>query len=82
MKAKQINGGTQRTFAVVFDTGDEVLENLVAFAKNHELSAAAFTGLGAFSDVVLGFFDWQRKDYERIPIQEQVEVSAWSATSP
>jgi uncharacterized protein len=74
MKAKQIDGGTQRTFAVVFDTGDEVLENLDIFAREQALSAAAFTGLGAFSDAVLGFFDWQRKDYKRIPIQEQVEV--------
>jgi uncharacterized protein len=24
---------------------------------------------------VLGFFDWQRKDYRRIPVREQVEVT-------
>lgn len=74
MKAKLINEDAQRTFAVVFDAGDEVLENLRAFARDHALSAAAFTGLGAFSDVVLGFFDWQKKDYKRIPVKEQVEV--------
>ena len=74
MKAKQINDDAQRTFAVIFDSGDEVLDNLRAFAKDHALSAAAFTGLGAFSDAVLGFFDWQRKDYKRIPIEQQVEV--------
>jgi predicted DNA-binding protein with PD1-like motif len=25
---------------------------------------------------VLGYFDWQQKDYQRIPIDEQVEVLA------
>ena len=24
--------------------------------------------------MVLGYFDWQKKEYERIPIREQVEV--------
>lgn len=76
MKTKLINDAPQRTFAVVFDKGDEVLENLLAFAKAEDLSAAEFTGLGALSDVVLGYFDWQKKDYRRIPIDEQVEVLA------
>jgi uncharacterized protein len=74
MKSKLINDAPQRTFALVFDKGDEVLENLLAFAREHGLSAAEFTGLGALSDAVLGYFDWQTKDYKRIPIDEQVEV--------
>jgi predicted DNA-binding protein with PD1-like motif len=74
MKSKLINDAPQRTFALVFDKGDEVLEKLLAFAKEHELAAAEFTGLGALSDAVLGYFDWQTKDYQRIPIDEQVEV--------
>ena len=74
MKSKLIYDGPQRTFVVVFDHGDEVLENLLAFAKENRLSAAEFTGIGAFSDAVLGYFDWQKKEYERIPVDEQVEV--------
>jgi uncharacterized protein len=74
MKSKLINDAPQRTFAVVFDKGDDVLENLLAFAKEHRLTAAEFTGIGALSDLVLGYFDWQEKDYKRIPIDEQVEV--------
>ena len=74
MRSKLIYDGPQRTFVMVFDHGDEVLENLLAFAKEHRLSAAEFTGIGAFSDAVLGYFDWQKKDYERIPVDEQVEV--------
>lgn len=74
MKSKLLHDAPQRTFAVVFDKGDEVLETLLAFAKEHRLSAAEFRGLGALSDAVLGYFDWQKKDYRRIPIEEQVEV--------
>jgi uncharacterized protein len=74
VKAKLIHNATQRTFAVVFDEGDDVLENLLAFAKEHRVTAAEFTGLGALSDAVLGYFDWQEKDYKRIPVDEQVEV--------
>ena len=36
--------------------------------------AAQLTGIGACSDAVLGFFDWETKDYRKIPITEQVEV--------
>jgi predicted DNA-binding protein with PD1-like motif len=74
MRTKRISDAAQRTYAVVFDEGDEALENLLAFARTRDLSAAGFTGLGALSDVVLGYFDWQKKDYWRIPIDEQVEV--------
>ena len=49
------NGGT--TYAIVFDTGDEVMTGLTAFAKEHRLEASDFTALGAFSRALLGFFE-------------------------
>jgi predicted DNA-binding protein with PD1-like motif len=64
------------TFVLVFATGDEAHAGLSRFARAHELAAAHFTGIGAFSDVVLGYFDWQAKDYKPIRIEEQVEVVA------
>jgi predicted DNA-binding protein with PD1-like motif len=74
MQSKLIHDAPQRTFVVVLDTGEEVLECLLEFAQEHRLSAAEFSGLGALSDCVLGYFDWQKKDYQRIPLAEQVEV--------
>ena len=74
MRWKLINDGPQRTFALVFGKGDEIVAELAAFAAEQGLSASQFTGLGALSDVVLGFFDWEAKDYRRIPVHEQVEV--------
>ena len=66
------NGGT--TYAIVFDTGDEVMTGLTAFAKEHRLEASDFTALGAFSRALLGFFEVDQKDYRKIPVEEQVEV--------
>jgi predicted DNA-binding protein with PD1-like motif len=74
VQSKLMHDAPQRTFAVVLDTGEEVVETLLAFAKEQRLTAAEFTGLGALSDAVLGYFDWRKKDYTRIPIDEQVEV--------
>ena len=36
--------------------------------------AARFTAIGAFAEATLGYFDWQSKEYRKIPIREQVEV--------
>jgi hypothetical protein len=74
MRSKLIYDGPQRTFAVVMETDDEALSNLLAFAKEEKLSAAEVTGIGALRGAVLGYFDWQTKEYERITVEEQVEV--------
>ena len=77
MKARVIDEGKQRTFAVVFDAGDEILAGLTAFVREHRVGAASFTGIGALSDAVLGYFSWETKEYKRIPVREQVEVVAF-----
>jgi predicted DNA-binding protein with PD1-like motif len=74
MEAKVINEGPERTIALIFQQGDEVIANLERFANEHGLSAARFTAIGAFQQVTLGYFDWQRKDYERMAFDEQLEV--------
>lgn len=75
MKAKLLHKQSgQKTFALVFDTGDEVVAGLLAFAKEKRLSASHFTAIGAFSDVTLGYFDWEKKDYQKLPVREQVEA--------
>ena len=63
-----------RTYALVFAEGDEVMCQLATFAEYERLTAASFKGIGAFRDAVLGYFDWERREYDEIPIDEQVEV--------
>jgi predicted DNA-binding protein with PD1-like motif len=74
MKAKLLHDAGQKTFAVVFDKGEEVMAGLTDFARRQGVAASHFSAIGAFSDAVLGYFDRERKDYRRLPLREQVEV--------
>lgn len=75
MKSKLIHEHDgEKTFALIFETGDEAMAGLVEFAKANQLAAARFTAIGAFRDVTLGYFDWEKKAYQKIPVREQVEV--------
>lgn len=74
MKSKELATVGQRTFVIVFDEGEDVIPGLEGFAAAQDLTAAEFSGLGAFSQAVLGFFDMDKRDYERIAVDEQVEV--------
>jgi len=63
-----------RTFILVLDAGDEAVASLTQFAAKNHLAASHFTAIGAFSTVVVAYFDWPTKTYQDIPIDEQVEV--------
>ena len=77
MRSKIIRESDPKTFAVVLDKGDEAVECLGRFAREQGLSASQLTAIGAFSRAVVGFFDWEKKDYLKIPVEEQVEVVAF-----
>ena len=74
MKYKLINESGEKAFALIFEKGDEVITVLRTFATEQQLLASHFTAIGALRDVVLGFFDRDKKEYKRIPISEHVEV--------
>ena len=74
MKSKLLDATGQKTFALVFDKGDEVVAELTRFAKAERVGAAHFTAIGAFSEVTLGYFQRDRKEYKRMVVAEQVEV--------
>jgi predicted DNA-binding protein with PD1-like motif len=66
----------QRTFAVVLKTGDEVMACLQNFASTERIFAAQLTAIGALSDLVLMYYDWEKKQYLRLPVRELVEVAS------
>jgi predicted DNA-binding protein with PD1-like motif len=74
MNTKLVSDASERTFVLIYQTGDEVVAELMRFAREHKPRSAHFTAIGAFSDVVLAYFDWPTKKYQEIPIKEQVEV--------
>lgn len=63
-----------RTFALVFEIGDDAVAELTLFAKRESVRCAAIGGIGGFGSAKLGYYDMQAKRYEPIPIDEQVEV--------
>jgi uncharacterized protein len=64
-----------KTFILVFETGDELAEGLLRFAKEQNLSAASFKAVGALSSVRLGWLSWETKRYEpSVTVDEQVEL--------
>jgi uncharacterized protein len=74
MRSKLLNADPPVTYAVVLDTGDEVAAELAKFVRQNEVEAASVTGIGAFHDALLGYFDWETKQYKQIAVDEQVEV--------
>jgi len=74
VRTKLLHDGGEKTWVLIFDKGDEVVSGLTRFAEEQRLGGSRFTAIGAFSDVTLGYFDRERKDYKKIPVEEQVEV--------
>src|ERR1700744_4870327 len=78
MQSRQINQtGSQRTFAVILHTEDEVMASLKQFVAKEHVESAQFTAIGAFRSAVLGYYDWDTKQYRNIPVNEQVEVASF-----
>lgn len=50
------------------------MEGLKRFAESERLTAAHLTGIGAFSQVKVAWFDLEKQTYCPIEINEQVEV--------
>lgn len=66
----------RKTYAVILETGEEVLSSLQVFVDREQVSAAQFSAIGALCDARLRYFDWKARDYQDIPVDEQVEVAS------
>jgi len=66
--------GGPKVWALVFEPGEEAIAGLTAFAREHRLAGSQLTAIGAFSDVTLGYFQRESREYRRIRLEEQVEV--------
>src|SRR5262249_14444710 len=75
MKSQRIDSaGTTEVRVVVLDDGQEAFSALQAFAREAGISAASLTAIGAFARATVGWFDFTRKTYKRIEVNEQCEV--------
>jgi uncharacterized protein len=53
------------------------MELLTGFAREHGITAARLHGIGAFTDAELGFYELDRKEYDRFLVDEETEVLAF-----
>jgi uncharacterized protein len=74
LKSKLIESNAAKTYAVIFEDGDEVSSGLLEFAKRNALGASHFTAIGGFREVTLGYYQLDKREYKQIPVKEQVEV--------
>ncbi|HWB28006.1 MAG TPA: PPC domain-containing DNA-binding protein [Chitinophagaceae bacterium] len=74
MKYKLLNDDIQKTYALVLESGEEVMACLNDFAGKNDIHSARFSAIGAFSHTTVGFFDFSIKDYKKNVFDEQMEV--------
>jgi predicted DNA-binding protein with PD1-like motif len=68
------NPSGERTYAVIFAKGDEIMSGLTEFAVREKISAGHFTAIGALKSARFGWFDQAQRAYRNIPIDHQVEM--------
>ncbi|HLR76620.1 MAG TPA: PPC domain-containing DNA-binding protein [Balneolaceae bacterium] len=76
MKSKQLHDETEgkRNWVLAYKKGDRIVQELMNFAENQNLKSAYFMAIGALKEATLAYFDWEKKEYQDISIDEQVEV--------
>lgn len=62
------------------ETGDEVHPSLVAIAERERVAGGWLNGIGAATEVELGHYSLERKDYDRVNVEGDVEVASVSGT--
>ncbi len=66
----------RREYAVIFSKGDEAFSGLNEFADKFHVKSAHFTAIGALRGATLSWFSPERKMYEKIPVEGQLEVAS------
>ena len=66
--------GETRVWIAVLEQGEEARASLLEIANKEKIEDASFVALGAFAKATIAYFDWDRKKYQDIAVDEQVEV--------
>jgi predicted DNA-binding protein with PD1-like motif len=64
----------QKSYAVIFHTGDDAYSGLYDFARQYQVTAAHFSAIGALRAARIAWFDPSRKMYRQTTLNQQVEV--------
>jgi uncharacterized protein len=59
---------------IIVDKGEKLVESITQQAAAHELKGGLITGLGALTEVELGFYHLHKKDYDRKTFPKEYEL--------
>jgi predicted DNA-binding protein with PD1-like motif len=75
MKSTKLAGdASSENRIVILDSGEEAFAALTKFANEAGLTAASLTAIGAFEKATIGWFDFDKKNYKKIEVDQQCEV--------
>jgi predicted DNA-binding protein with PD1-like motif len=74
MRSREITADRRRVLVVACDKGDDPVACVTDAVTSANVLAAQVTGVGALRRAEVGYFDRDRRDYVRIPVDEQIEV--------
>lgn len=63
-----------RRYILRFDKGEEVLAKLAEFMQTEQVGACSFSGLGAITDLEMGYYNTHVKDYRKKVFLEDFEI--------
>lgn len=70
MKAKKVESG----YFIRLDKGEEVIKTLSEFIAKEKIPGGAISGIGALTDIELGYFERGRKQYIKRRFEDVYEL--------
>lgn len=70
MLHKQLND----RYIVRLEKGEDVVQSLNQFAKDHAINSGSVAGIGAIENVELGYYSIEDKDYHKIRFDGEYEL--------
>jgi len=67
-----------QTYVLIFSPGDEVRSGLTEFARKYNVKSAQYSAIGDATFVKVAFFDYDKKMFKAIPINEPSEVASFT----
>lgn len=65
-----------KTFLLVLDKGEDIVEKVTQFAKEHEMKFGTVSGIGACDNVTLNFYNLETQKYEAREVNEALELTS------
>lgn len=68
--------GEENKYVLRFDRGEEVMDGLRKFCESENITAGSFSGLGAASEVVISWYNTNRRAYSDRKFSEIMEIAS------